>query len=153
MFMVKAIWKIITTTGDSTNIITYLKFQPNQILLGVDPWLLNKHNYQARWKSLSKEYRLAAENIHLTDTKNKILVSSSKNSGYYIHEKILENIYGALNIRNLALTVDHDKDQQSFIMRDGRMVYGKKDRASDINDKIIDYSMYRYEFSNEFFEK
>jgi len=37
-------------------------------------------------------------------------------------------------------------------MRDGRIVYGKNERASDIRGKIIDYSMYHYEFSNEFFE-
>ena len=128
------------------------KFKPKRILLGVDPWLFNKYNYQARWKSLSKEYRLAAENIRLTETKNKILETSSKNSGNNIHEKILENIYSALNIRNLELTVDHDKDERSFIVRDGRRVYGKNDRASEINDKIIEYSMYRYEFSTEFFD-
>ena len=128
------------------------KFKPKQILLGVDPWLLNKYNYQARWKSLSKEYRLAAQNIRLKDTKNKILKSFPTNQDYYIHEKILENIYSTLNIRNLALTVDYDKDEQSYIMRDGRIVYGKNERASDIRGKIIDYSMYHYEFSNEFFE-
>ena len=65
---------------------------------------------------------------------------------------ILENIYSALNIRNLALTVDYDKDERSYIMRDGKIVYGKHERASDIKGKIIDYSMYHYEFSNEFFE-
>ena len=110
------------------------KFKSKQILLGVDPWLLNKYNYQARWKSLSKEYKLAAQNIRLSNTKNQVLALTSKNLDYYFHEKILGNIYSFLNIRNLALTVDYDKDERNFILRDGRIVW-KDDGATDIKEK------------------
>ena len=128
------------------------KFKSKQILLGVDPWLLNKYNFQTRWKSLSNEYKLAIQNIRLSNTKNQVLASTSINLDYYVHEKILGNIYSFLNIRNLASTVDYDKDERNFILRDGRLVYGKNNRETDIKGQIIKYSMYRYQFSNEFFD-
>ena len=33
------------------------KFNPETVIIGLDPWLFNKFNYQGRWKSLKKEYR------------------------------------------------------------------------------------------------
>lgn len=37
--------------------------KPRTVVLGVDPWLLNRHNRQPRWVTLEPEYRRASERL------------------------------------------------------------------------------------------
>ena len=131
------------------------KFNPNKILLGADPWLFNKNNNQERWKSLSREYKLALNNIELLKKKNKILEINSDKINYHIYEDILKNIYQFLNIRNLNINLEEsnvDKTEKAIILKNGKRVYGKRDIPDKIKEKIVTYSMTNYEFSENNFK-
>ena len=128
------------------------KFNPNMILLGVDPWLFNVQNDQYRWESFSKEYQLALENIQLMNNNNKVLKYYSSNYKYNFYEKFLENFYVFLNKRNLKFDLKSNKienNQRDIILRDGKRVYGKKSNKEKIKAKVVEYSMYKYEFSKK----
>ena len=129
------------------------KFYPDKILLGADPWLFNKYNYQSRWKSLSREYKLSLENLQLMKTKNMIINLNLLDDNFAFYENILEKIYNFLNIINLASEVDNfENNQKQIILKDGKRVYANKDKEENIKGKVVRYSMNSYEFSNEHFE-
>ncbi len=122
------------------------KFKPKKIILGLDPWLMNKNNYQFRWKSLSKEYELAKKIIENPSKKRKVFIfTESKNKNLY--EEIIDKLYSYLNIRSFEI---YEKNKQNinkpYIKRDGSRHYPQK--KSEIIPKVIDYSMNDYEFSN-----
>jgi len=137
----------IAITGMALN-----KFNPNTILLGADPWLFNKFNNQVRWKSLSKEYNLTLENIKNNNDKNKIINFYLNENKFSFFEIILNNTYKFLNIRNLKLDLKNDNiinNESAIILRNGMRIYGKKDRTGIYNDRVISYSLEKYEFSDE----
>ena len=131
------------------------KFKPKKILLGADPWLFNNFNNQSRWKSISTEYDLSLENIKLMKRKNKILTKKENFNNYSFYEKYLDNLYSFLNIRNLSLDLTNKEIKditKDIILRDGKRVYAKEDNKEKIKPHIIDYSMKRYEFSDEYYK-
>ena len=131
------------------------KFNPDKILLGADPWLFNKENGQSRWKSISKEYDLAKKNIQEMNSSHKILKKDSSNQIYNFYEKFLDNIYNFLNKRKLDLDLNSSQiknNSKQIIQRDGKIIYGKEKKQEKIKDKIIDYSMSSYKFSQDYYE-
>ena len=128
------------------------RFNPDKILLGADPWLFNKNNGQSRWKSISREYENASKNIQQMNNKYEILKKDSINEVYNFYERFLTIAYNYLNIRKLDLDLKRDEiknNTKQIILRDGKIVYGKEKREEKIKEKIIDYSMYSYEFSED----
>ena len=53
-------------------------YLPTKIIIGVDPWIFNKNNGQARWKSIGKYYKNILGKIYET----KVEVDLSDNSKY-----------------------------------------------------------------------
>ncbi len=43
-------------------------WMPKKIIIGLDPWLLNKNNQQTRWQSLEEEYNNANTRLRLDNT-------------------------------------------------------------------------------------
>ena len=130
------------------------KFNPDKILLGADPWLFNRDSGQSRWKSISNEYEIALKNIEETSNKYKILKKDTKNEIYNFYEKFVDNIYNNFNKRKLDLDIKSDETKNNtkqIILRDGKIIYGKEKREEKIKDKIIDYSMSSYEFSEDYY--
>ncbi len=130
------------------------KFNPDKILLGADPWLFNRDSGQSRWKSISNEYEIALKNIEEASNKYKILKKDTKNEIYNFYEKFLDNIYNNFNKRKLDLNIKSDEiknNTKQIILRDGKIIYGKEKREEKIKDKIIDYSMSSYEFSEDYY--
>ncbi len=131
------------------------KFDVDKILLGADPWLFNKHNNQKRWRVLSDEYQTSFENINFQEKKYKILKTEYSNSSFNFYEKILEDLYKTLNIRRLDLEIKKDEINfitKTHILRDGKRVYKKKIEQEKLNPHVIEYSMEKYEFSEENYE-
>lgn len=130
------------------------KFNPDQILLGADPWLFNKHNNQTRWKSIQKEYQLAISNINLMNKKLKVLGSRDEEENYFFYEYFLDKFYNFLNIRNLEIELDESINNnltKDIILRDGTRVYRKQDIKTKIKPMLINYSMEKYVFSNDYY--
>lgn len=123
------------------------KFKPNFIILGADPWLFNKFNYESRWKSLSKEYFKSIYNIYNTSSRknfNNSITNKEKENNFII------NIYEKVNIRKLDLIVNANAPLPKMIIKkDGSRIYSEKDKLKNIQPKIIDRSMYKYQFSNK----
>lgn len=55
---------------------------PQKIIIGLDPWILNRNNEQTRWKSLSGEYQKASIRLGLSRSKN--VFADNLNSRRYI---------------------------------------------------------------------
>ena len=87
--------------------------------------------------------------------KNKILTKKENFNNYSFYEKYLDNLYSFLNIRNLSLDLTNKEIKditKDIILRDGKRVYAKEDNKEKIKPHIIDYSMKRYEFSDEYYK-
>ena len=128
------------------------RFSPDKILLAADPWLFNKNNGQSRWKSISSEYKNASKNIQQMNNEYKILKKDSINEVYNFYERFLNNFYNYLNIRKLDLDLKRSEiknNTKQIILRDGKIVYGKEKGKEKIKERIIDYAMYSYEFSED----
>ena len=128
------------------------KFDVDKILLGADPWLFNKYNNQIRWKALFDEYQSSYENINSQKKKYKILKKEYLNNNFNFYEKILEGFYNILNIRRLDLEIKKGEINtitKAHILRDGTRVLKKKIGQEKFNPKVVEYSMEKYEFSEE----
>ena len=128
------------------------KFSPNQIILSADPWLFNKDHNQRRWRSISKQFKLSLENIDSLNKKSKILDLDTFVVNQNKVEKFLEEIYKLVNIRRLNLEIeDKNQNQKTIILNDGKRVYSESDKFKNVKAKTIEYSMYSYNFSNEYY--
>ena len=130
------------------------KFNPDQILLGADPWLFNKHNNQTRWKSIQKEYQLAISNINSINKKEKILSSIDVEKNYFFYEHFLDKFYNFLNIRKLEIELgenSNDNLTKDIILKDGSRFNRKQDVKNKIKPAVVDYSLEKYVFSNDYY--
>ena len=131
------------------------KFNVNKILLGVDPWLFNDFANQLRWKSISEEYKNSLKSIQFKSKDYNIIENKNDREIYFFHELFLEKLYGFLNIRKLDLTLKEnqiDSLSKQTILRDGKRVYASKTFKEKIKANVIEYSMYQYKFSDEYYE-
>ncbi len=128
------------------------KFSPNKIILSADPWLFNKDHNQQRWKSISKQFKYSLENIVSSNKKNKILDIGTFDLNQNKAEKVLEKIYKLINIRKLNLEIEDAKNnQKTIILNDGKRVYAKSDKLKNVKTKMLEYSMYTYNFSDDYY--
>jgi len=131
------------------------KFQFDKIILGADPWLFNKYNYQSRWKNVSKEYFLSTENILRMQHKTDVLSKRKTELTNSFYEKILERIYFLLNQRNLNYKENILKrnkfDQKAIILKNGSRILSDVEKKQ-INITNIKYSMNPFEFSKDHYE-
>jgi len=128
------------------------KFKPDTIILGADPWLFNKYNGQTRWKSLEEEFKLSINKIKNHNNNSKFFeFNTNNNNNYNFFERNLLNFYNFMNLRNVNyFVVNEDKNiKKSIIIPDGSRI---EINTSQANAEIINYSMARYEFSNELYD-
>ena len=131
------------------------KFNVDTILLAADPWLFNKYNNQLRWKSISKEYKISLKNIEFKSKDYNIIESKNYREIHLFHERFLEKIYSFLNIRKLDLELEANQINnltKDVILRDGKRVYANNKFEEKIKASVIEYSMNKYQFSDEYYE-
>ena len=139
----------------ATTLMSLEKFDIDTILLGVDPWLFNRYNNQLRWKSIANEYKNSIKNIKANSKDYSIIENQNYKDKHIFYEQFLEKLYNFLNIRKLSLELETSQIKnlsKSAILRDGKRVLANKEIKENIKPKIIEYSMYNYEFSNEYYE-
>ena len=131
------------------------KFNVDTILLGADPWLFNDLANQLRWKSISEEYKNSLKSIQFKSKDYNIIENKNHREIYFFHERFLEKLYSFLNIRKLDLTLKENQINnltKPVILRDGKRVYASKTFKEKIKANVIEYSMYQYKFSDEYYE-
>ena len=131
------------------------KFNVDTILLGADPWLFNEFANQIRWKSISEEYKNSLKSIQQKSKNFKVIENKHYRENYYFYEQFLEKLYNFLNIRKLDLEIKAnqiDNLTKDVILRDGKRVVANKKIEGKIKANLIEYSMYQYKFSDEYYE-
>lgn len=131
------------------------KFNVDTILLGVDPWLFNDFANQIRWKSISEEYKNSLKSIQQKSKNFKVIENKNYRENYFFYEQFLEKLYNFLNIRKLDLEIKAnqiDNLTKDVILRDGKRVVANKKIEGKIKANLIEYSMYQYKFSDEYYE-
>jgi peptidoglycan/LPS O-acetylase OafA/YrhL len=136
----------------SITLMALEKFNVNTILLGADPWLFNDFANQERWKSISDEYQISLKNILLKSKDYRIIQYKDYKEKYLFYDHFLEKLYSFLNIRKLDLEIKENQIKnltKPVILRDGKRVQIYKGK---IEASLIEYSMYKYKFSDEYYE-
>ena len=131
------------------------KFNVDTILLGVDPWLFNDFANQLGWKSISQEYKNSLKSIQQKSENFKVIEDKHYRENYFFYEQFLEKLYNFLNIRKLDLEIKEnqiDNLTKQVILRDGKRVVASKEIEEKIKANVIEYSMYQYKFSHEYYE-
>ena len=131
------------------------KFNVDTILLGADPWLFNDFANQIRWKSISEEYKNSLKSIQQKSKNFKVIENKNYRENYFFYEQFLEKLYNFLNIRKLDLEIKAnqiDNLTKDVILRDGKRVVANKKIEGKIKANLIEYSMYQYKFSDEYYE-
>jgi hypothetical protein len=132
------------------------KFNVDTIILGADPWLFNNFANLLAWKSISEEYKVSLKNIQLKSKDYKIIQYKDYREKYLFYELFLEKLYNFLNIRKLDLELKENQINnltKDTILRDGKRFYAaNKELEEKIKANVIDYSMYKYKFSDENYE-
>lgn len=131
------------------------KFNVDTILLGADPWLFNDFANQIRWKSISEEYKNSLKSIQQKSKNFKVIENKYYKENYFFYEQFLEKLYNFLNIRKLDLEIKAnqiDNLTKEVILRDGKRVVASKEIEGKIKANVIEYSMYQYKFSDEYYE-
>ena len=131
------------------------KFNVDTILLASDPWLFNKYHNQLRWKSISEEYKISLKSIQFKSKDYNIIENKNYREIYLFHERFLEKLYSFSNIRKLDIefkTNQINNLTKQVILRDGKRVYANNNTEEKIKAKVIEYSMNKYQFSDEYYE-
>ena len=131
------------------------KFNVDTILLGADPWLFNDFANQLRWKSISKEYKNSLKSIQFKSKDYNIIENKNHREIHFFHERFLEKLYVFFNIRKLDLELKKNQINnltKQVILRDGKRIYSNKTYEEKIKANVIEYSMYQYKFSDEYYE-
>jgi hypothetical protein len=130
------------------------KFNVDTILLGADPWLFNDFANQLRWKSISEEYKNSLKSIQLKSKDYNIIENKNEREIHFFYERFLEKLYGFMNIRKLDLELKGSQINnltKAVILRDGKRLYASKKIEEKIKANVIEYSMYQYKFSDEYY--
>ena len=131
------------------------RFQFDKIVLGADPWLFNKYNYQSRWKEVSKEYFLSKENILKMQHNVDVLSKEKTKFTFSFYEKILDRIYLLLNQRDLnykeKISARNKFEKKAIILKNGSRILSDFEKKR-ITTESIKYSMSPFEFSKDNYE-
>jgi len=136
------------------------QLQPNRLIIGADPWLLNRFDNQDRWTSIESLYSYWIEEIN----KNKNIEASSTP---YFSKKILGDeqssnlyrLYKKINIKGDLKPTNSDIEAIAKKTYDGQHIYGqnyanKSEKAILAEfDSLLNYAMNNYEFDQDAKEK
>lgn len=77
----------------------YQKYIPNNIILGIDPWVFNKCNGMERWKYISQYYYYSINLLNKNFKAKNVIKTSDFFKQYFVFDKSTSGLY-YLNIKN-----------------------------------------------------
>jgi peptidoglycan/LPS O-acetylase OafA/YrhL len=138
----------IALVGESVAVL-----KPKLVIIGLDPWLLNKNRQQSRWKS-SEELYLYWENkiSSLGDSRNDLVpFLKSKEINDDVDVKIIDFIYDFVGKNNSFIAESGESGIYNKRAYDGHLIYNKSyivKTESDISNEfpsLMKYSMKSFE--------
>jgi hypothetical protein len=128
------------------------KCLPKKIIIGLDPWTLNKNNEQVRWRPLEKEYRLFLRRVKVDQMKMfhvsyKEQIKNDIKSWIKYYELVSPSYFkSSLNTvlfqdKSLHLTKKHVNDTFTRLS-DGSISYDIKYRSAstaEVDKKVSEY--------------
>ena len=129
------------------------QYKPNRIIIGLDPWLLNQHDGQDRWKSINSLYAYWQANIR----KNNELLDNdasyfSKNMYVSKADSVWYRAYKKINMLDRPTPINGDAEASDKKRYDGSHIYNRA-YATRTGEAIAaefgilrDYSIEKYEF-------
>ena len=129
------------------------KCAPKNIILGLDPWTLNKNNNQVRWKSLAREY-----NIFLTELKRDTVQHDESTDKY---SQLISPSYFLASFKQLRhskkpVLIKTVGNKEFTRVKDGSVSYGDDHRnqtLTQIEDKAKEYATVNNIYSVEKFNE
>ena len=133
---------------------------PENIIIGIDPWLLNKNNYQERWKSLSFEFNDALERLGIESVEiEKKYIHQRPNKLFSLHY-FFDSIHKTAKQAKKPLITKRNFNQATTKLEDGSIIYSKSFRErslEEINQNVVitlkKRSAYGFEGNGNFNEK
>lgn len=128
------------------------KCLPKKVIIGLDPWTLNKNNEQVRWKPLEKEYKLFLKRLHI-DNLNMFDVSFKEQLKSDIKSQIkyyqlfspsyFKSSLNTLLFQDKNVRIINSKVNDTFTrLSDGSVSYDVKYRSASSNEvdrKVSEY--------------
>lgn len=124
---------------------SHFKQNPDKIILGIDPWVLNDNNGDERWRSLSQEYYQASMILNLDDTKsiNQQNLGILKKCRELFSIKYFKESIRLRKSKIFPKAVNSDSIiDEDIIMPDGSRKYGSKTNSIDkdtVDKRVIGY--------------
>jgi peptidoglycan/LPS O-acetylase OafA/YrhL len=126
-----------------------VKTRPSRVLIGADPWLLNREDNQDRWKSVDYLYdywlQVVVGETKLGQKEERFFSSAA--SSYPMKDNFFKELYRKVNVSNFAIPINGLPASVDKKLYDGSHVYNKtfisKSKGSIKNDfgKSINYAM------------
>ena len=129
------------------------KCYPKNVIIGLDPWTLNKNNGQTRWKSLLKEY-----NTFLREAGKDTVAPEEKDNIYMqlISPSYFNGSLNALLHPKKPKIASQAENETMTRVKDGSVCYGADHRnltAKQIEEKAKEYSVVNSIYSVEKFDE
>jgi len=129
------------------------KCHPKNIIIGLDPWTLNKNNGQVRWQSLAREYNIFLRELKMDTVPNEETVNK--------YSQLISPSYFMASLRALGkskkpLPVKTDVNSTFTRLRDGGVSYGDDHRnltLLQIEAKAREYAAVNNIYSVEKFDE
>ena len=86
--------------------------------------------------------------------KQKVFVSRDEEENYFFYEHFLDKFYNFLNIRKLEIELGENSNDdltKDIILKDCSRFNRKQDVKNKIKPAVVDYSMEKYVFSNDYY--
>lgn len=127
------------------------KLEPSKVIIGADPWLLNKLNGQNRWKSISDLYSYWLNNLSKGTKAAPYFTVVPTNHVAHGNLPIAQAIYGKINLNHSATITNASIEAKAKKAYDGFHIYGEKyayQNQESINkgfDSLLHYAMLDFE--------
>lgn len=132
------------------------KISPRAVYIGADPWLLNKHAHQNRYKSIENLYtywisQLEGKSSTIYPFWNSVKTQNVQSGDFY---GFLEKIYFTINLTHKGIPTNSDNEVTSKKAYDGSHIYDLSYENSSKTtrqhfDGILNYAMHTFSYNSE----
>jgi len=132
---------------------------PTNIIIGIEPWMLNKNNGQNRWKYLAQEYNDGLKKLNIETVSIDTSYLQKKNNKLLSPSYFFASLKKEPKLQKGMSTTKRKFNTKTTKLRDGSIAYGKIYReASDGSieknaNKFLTRKKYGFEGNKDFYQK